>query len=457
MRPLTLLALVASVASLAGAGRAATQDTPVVAGSDGVPAPKKVRYVEPEYPPEAIEKGLRGIVILELVIDKTGKVASADVIRSVPPFDEAALAAVRQWEYEITKVDGKPVSVRLPVPITFSMKLPEVARQSGIPELRQGASPRYPLRAKGTDSGRVMAEVSLHPDGTVAEAQVMKGDSPWAEELLRALNTWRFAPDTTGGLVSFRVEAEFMGGNPPRVALRLSGLRRVEAESAAASAPPPPQEPTSPPAVTPPAVAPAPAAPSSPPAVPPVPASDAPTTTPAPGPTAAPTEQKPPSGAPASPAATAPPPVQAPEPAPAPPPNPPSASPKPPVEEVITGTPEQAAASAPPAEPAVVGVSAIRDVTLSEGVPDLAKGRRPVTPPLARMGETEGTVEVRFSVDASGGTSLQGSSGPEVLRAAADAVVGSWGFRRTTARRIYLVAQLTYKVDSATAAVRLQE
>ena len=67
------------------------------------------------------------------------------MVRSIPPFDEAALVAVRQWEYEVTKVDGKPVSVKLTVPITFALKLPEIAsRQQGMPELRTGAFPPIP-------------------------------------------------------------------------------------------------------------------------------------------------------------------------------------------------------------------------------------------------------------------------------------------------------------------------
>ena len=62
-------------------------------------------------------------MILELIIDESGKVSSAQIVRSVPAFDEAALSAARQWEYEVTKVNGQPVKVKLTVPITFSMKL----------------------------------------------------------------------------------------------------------------------------------------------------------------------------------------------------------------------------------------------------------------------------------------------------------------------------------------------
>ena len=49
------------------------------------PRPSRRRPSIPSYPPEAQAQGVRGIVILELLIDPQGKVASAEVIRSIPP------------------------------------------------------------------------------------------------------------------------------------------------------------------------------------------------------------------------------------------------------------------------------------------------------------------------------------------------------------------------------------
>ena len=97
----------------------------------------------------------------------------------------------------------------------------------------------------------------------------------------------------------------------------------------------------------------------------------------------------------------------------------------------------------PPAEaprPVEPGVSAIKDVNLALGVPDLVRGRRPVPPPLARMTGTTGAVEVKFGVDASGAASVKEASGPEALTAAATYTVQSWFFRRVSAERLHLVA-----------------
>jgi hypothetical protein len=125
--------------------------------------------------------------------------------------------------------------------------------------------------------------------------------------------------------------------------------------------------------------------------------------------------------------------------------------------EVLTPPPPVEVLTAPPPPvPPENGVSAIRDVTLEVGVPDLTRGRRPVAPPLARMGGATGTVEVSFSVSAAGTTSLQGSTGPDLLRPAAEQAVSSWVFRRARADRAYLVAVFTYTADKSSAVVRPQ-
>ena len=93
-----------------------------------------------------------------------------------PGLDEAAITAARQWEYEPTKIDGKPVSVRLTVPITFSLALPRLTRQSGVPELRQGVTPPFPKDA--TSGGNASAEVTLEADGRVGAAGCSPASRP---------------------------------------------------------------------------------------------------------------------------------------------------------------------------------------------------------------------------------------------------------------------------------------
>ena len=394
MRPFFLACLIA----LAAAAPLAAQDVPLIAGSEGVPVPKRTKMVKPEYPAEAQAKGLRGIVILDVTIDKDGKVGGVDIVRSIPGLDEAAIAAVRKWEYEPAKVAGKPVAVKLTVPITFLMQLPEISRQDGIPELRQGAVPTFPkgVEAQGTVSA--LAEISINAEGRVVEAEIRSGNPPYTEALLQAVRGWLFAPDTARDSLSFRVQADFIAGSQPRVVLALTGLRRSESTPAT-------QAPAAPPAASPSSTGPT----TAPPTVPaPTPAASLPTPLPVPKAAAAPTT------------------------------------------EVLRSTVE------PPVAAPEAGVSVLRDVALAPGVPDLTKGRRPVPPPLARMAGVVGAVEVRFAIDAAGGVSIQGSQGPDLLRPAAEAAILTWTFRRTSTDRLRAIAELTYRDDGVVATVKLE-
>jgi len=128
----------------------------------------------------------------------------------------------------------------------------------------------------------------------------------------------------------------------------------------------------------------------------------------------------------------------------------------PPIETLGPPTaPAQAPAATPP-QPEVA-VSAVRDVSLSPGVPDLMRGRRPVPPPLARIASATGTVQVRFAVDAAGTSSVQDVAGPDLLKEAARQTVLTWIFRRTTADRLRLVASFVYGPATANATVTREE
>lgn len=85
-------------------------------------APIKLRDVKPVYPPLAQESRVQGIVILEVTIDGTGAVSDAKVLRGVPLLDDAALEAVRQWQYSPTLLNGVPVPVIMTVTVTFTLQ-----------------------------------------------------------------------------------------------------------------------------------------------------------------------------------------------------------------------------------------------------------------------------------------------------------------------------------------------
>jgi periplasmic protein TonB len=83
--------------------------------------PQKIREVAPVYSPIAQAARVQGIVIIEATIGADGHVVNARVLRSVPLLDEAALAAVRQWQYTPTLLNGVPVPVIMTVTVQFTL------------------------------------------------------------------------------------------------------------------------------------------------------------------------------------------------------------------------------------------------------------------------------------------------------------------------------------------------
>ncbi len=65
------------------------------------------------YPPQAKEGRIAGLVVMELLIDAQGRVREAKLIRGPGSgLNEAALAAIKQFQFSPAEVDGKPVAVR---------------------------------------------------------------------------------------------------------------------------------------------------------------------------------------------------------------------------------------------------------------------------------------------------------------------------------------------------------
>ncbi len=86
-----------------------------------IKAPTKTKDVKPMYPAEAQSAKVSGSVIIEATIGADGKVINAKVLRSVAKLDQAALDAVKQWEYSPTLLNGKPVPVKMTVTVTFKL------------------------------------------------------------------------------------------------------------------------------------------------------------------------------------------------------------------------------------------------------------------------------------------------------------------------------------------------
>jgi periplasmic protein TonB len=103
--------------------------TPSVAGEVGgrvrigsnVAAAKLMKKVQPTYPMAAQQGRIQGVVRLHAIIGKDGSVMQLEVMSGHPLLVEAALDAVRQWVYQPTLLEGKPVEVDTTIDVIFQL------------------------------------------------------------------------------------------------------------------------------------------------------------------------------------------------------------------------------------------------------------------------------------------------------------------------------------------------
>ncbi len=87
-----------------------------------IAAPEKIRHVPPVYPPVAQAANVTGVVVMEVRIGVDGNVEEAHVLRSIPLLDQAALDAVKQWQFRPTLLNGRPVPITMTVTINFTQQ-----------------------------------------------------------------------------------------------------------------------------------------------------------------------------------------------------------------------------------------------------------------------------------------------------------------------------------------------
>lgn len=82
--------------------------------------PRKIKYVPPVYPLPARKARVVGNVLIEATIGVDGRVHNARVVNSIAVLDQAALDAVRQWEFEPMRLNGVVVAVTMVIKVAFS-------------------------------------------------------------------------------------------------------------------------------------------------------------------------------------------------------------------------------------------------------------------------------------------------------------------------------------------------
>ena len=106
----------------APAGRAPSSGPPVVRTPGPEQARKLIRHTPPEYPVMASRMGASGKVLLGVRIGADGRVIGIQVLSGPSLLSSSAVAAVRNWVYQPTLVNGVPAEVLTEVEVNFTLK-----------------------------------------------------------------------------------------------------------------------------------------------------------------------------------------------------------------------------------------------------------------------------------------------------------------------------------------------
>ena len=91
--------------------------------SAGVQPAKLIRHVQPVFPPSARDRGIQGSVTFEAIIDKAGFIRDPLATNEPSPdLVQAALDAIRQWQYTPALLNGEPVEILTEITVNFTLQ-----------------------------------------------------------------------------------------------------------------------------------------------------------------------------------------------------------------------------------------------------------------------------------------------------------------------------------------------
>lgn len=96
---------------------------PPVQSAGTARSPSVLSQVEPSYPAAARRDRIQGIVRVEVQLDRTGRIMSLHIRKSIPLLDAAALTALRQWRFSPARDTlGTAIAASVVVPVRFVLR-----------------------------------------------------------------------------------------------------------------------------------------------------------------------------------------------------------------------------------------------------------------------------------------------------------------------------------------------
>lgn len=95
---------------------------PVAVQGGQLVQPKLISSIASAYPAAAKSAHVQGDVLIDAMINGTGKVVATKVINGPPLLQEAAVNSLRLWKYEPGRLNGQPIPMHIKVNINFRLE-----------------------------------------------------------------------------------------------------------------------------------------------------------------------------------------------------------------------------------------------------------------------------------------------------------------------------------------------
>jgi TonB family protein len=197
---------------------AQTQTPGVYPAGNGRTAPTLTAQKQPEYSEEARLAKLQGPVMVSVTIGEDGKPRDVRVVRPLGlGLDEAAVAAVSDWQFRPGMKDGKPTVLQATIEVNFRLlddprhwyvsgarfTVPEGAERPRLVKAPQ-AETEAP-----SEPATVRVAFDVDPQGVPVNIQIASSSDPKLSQAAADLiGGWRFEPAANNG-VAIEAHAEF--------------------------------------------------------------------------------------------------------------------------------------------------------------------------------------------------------------------------------------------------------
>jgi len=200
-----------------------------------------IKRVNPVYPAEAKAAHIEGTVRFTALLGKDGTVKDLQLLNGPPMLVESAMAAVKQWLYQPTLLNGEAVEVRTQIVVNFRLEPAAGTNRVGEgvspPHVISKSEPQYSaegLRARL--EGSVTVSLVVGVDGTPRDIKVLQPLGLGLDEkAVETIGSWRFAPGDKEGTpvaVLAKVDVHFrLVGKPGEWRLTRASFKPPETAS----------------------------------------------------------------------------------------------------------------------------------------------------------------------------------------------------------------------------------